>query len=292
MRVPFTSLRYRSVSPQTWGIFLYRNYPRGFRHMFFSARLPRGGNCFICRTNTLVGLENLPSGGHLVAAPYVSATQAARPARGLGTPLENERVDGDVGLDVKWTPDADNALDFTLNPDFSQVEADTAQISANERFALSYPKKRPFFLEGVELFSTPLRAVHTRAITSPRGGGRATGKMRGVGYTVLIADDEGGGSVIIPGPNGSITAPQAFSSTVLVGRAKRSFGSSFAGLLVTGRGTREGGGSSWLLGPDVLWRPSTADAISAQWLFSTTQTPRRGDLFSGWTGNSDGERPT
>jgi hypothetical protein len=165
MRVPFTTLRYRNVDPQTWG-------------------------------------------------------------------FENESVKGDVGLDVKWTPDADNALDFTVNPDFSQVEADTAQISANERFALSYPERRPFFLEGVELFSTPLRAVYTRAITSPRGGGRATGKMRGVGYTVLVSDDEGGVSVVIPGPNGSTTAPQAFSSTVLVGRAKRSFGSSVAGLLV------------------------------------------------------------
>ena len=284
MRVPFTSLRYRNVDPQTWGIFLYRNYPRGFRHMFFSTRLPRGGNCFICRTNTLVGLERLPGGGHLVAAPYVAGSQTARPSRGLGTPLENENLKGDAGLDVKWTPDADNALDFTLNPDFSQVEADTAQISANERFALSYPEKRPFFLEGVELFSTPLRAVYTRAITSPRGGGRATGKMAGVGYTVLVSDDEGGGSVIIPGPNGSTTAPQAFSSTVLVGRAKRSFGSSFAGLLVTGREGHGGNGSNWSVGPDLLWRPSTADAITAQWLFSATRTPRREDLFSGWNG--------
>ena len=284
MRVPFTSLRYRDVTPQTWGVFLYRNYPRGFRHMFFSAQIPRGGNCFVCRTNTLVGLENLPSGGHLVAAPYVSANQAARPSGGLGSRLENDRVNGDAGLDVKWTPDADNALDFTLNPDFSQVEADTAQISANERFALSYPEKRPFFLEGVELFSTPLRAVYTRAITSPRWGGRATGKVGGVGYTMLVADDEGGGSVIIPGPNGSTTAPQGFSSTVLVGRAKRSFNSGNVGLLVTGREGRDGGGSSWLIGPDVLWRPTTADAITAQWVFSTTRTPRREDLYTGWTG--------
>ena len=164
------------------------------------------------------------------------------------------------------------------------MEADTAQISANERFALSFPEKRPFFLEGVELFSTPLRAVYTRAITSPRWGGRATGKVGGVGYTMLVADDEGGGSVIIPGPNGSITAPQGFSSTVLVGRAKRSFGSSFAGLLVTGRESRDGGGSSWLIGPDLLWRPTTADAITAQWVFSATRTPRREDLFSGWIG--------
>jgi hypothetical protein len=286
LRVPFSSLRYRDVNPQTWGIFLYRNYPRGFRYQYFSAPLPRGGNCFICRTNTLIGLENLPSGGHLVAAPYVSAGQAGRPSGSLGTALTNDPVDTDIGLDLKWTPDADNALDFTLKPDFSQVESDTAQISANERFALSFPEKRPFFLEGVELFSTPLRAVHTRAITSPRWGARATGKLQGVGYTVLVADDEGGGSVILPGPDGSTTAPQAFSSTVIVGRAKRGFGRNFVSLLATGREARDHGGSSWLIGPDVQWRPSTFDILSGQWVFSRTLTPNRPDLSPAWSGET------
>jgi uncharacterized protein DUF5916 len=170
------------VQPQTWGILLYRNYPRAFRYQFFSAKLPRGGNCFICRANTLVGLEGLPSGGHIVAAPYVSASETGSPASGLGSPLVNGPVKPQVGLDVKWTPNADNAVDFTVNPDFSQVEADTAQIFANERFALSFPEKRPFFLEGVELFSTPMRAVYTRTITSPRWGARATGKAYGRVY--------------------------------------------------------------------------------------------------------------
>ena len=62
-----------------------------------------------------------------------------------------------------------------MNPDFSQIESDVAQIGANERFALFFPEKRPFFLEGVELFSTPIQAVYTRTITSPRWGVRATG---------------------------------------------------------------------------------------------------------------------
>jgi hypothetical protein len=68
---------------------------------------------------------------------------------------------------VKYTPNADNAIDFTINPDFSQVESDTAQISANERFALFFPEKRPFFLEGADLFQTPIQAVYTRTITAP-----------------------------------------------------------------------------------------------------------------------------
>jgi hypothetical protein len=286
MRVPFSSLRYRNLDPQTWGILLYRNYPRAFRYQFFSARLPRGGNCFICRANTLLGLEGLPSGGHVIAAPYATATQSARPATGPGSPLVDEPLDSHVGADVKWTPNADNAVDLTVKPDFSQVEADTAQITANERFALSYAEKRPFFLEGVELLSTPMRAVYTRTITAPRWGSRATGKQHGLSYTLLVSDDAGGGTVIIPGPNGSTFAPQEFASTVVVGRVKRALGRSFVGVLVTDREGHEGSGYNRVIGPDFQWRPTTDDAVTGQLLYSGSSTPNRPDLSPSWNGSS------
>src|SRR5262249_60379265 len=129
------------------------------------------GNCFVCRSNVLVGLEHLPSGGHLVAAPYVSASQTAQPRGDLGSPLVSDRVKSHLGLDVKFVPSADNAVDLTVKPDFSQVEADVAQISANERFELFYPVKRPFFLQGVDLFQTPIKAVSS--LTSPAPSMRA-----------------------------------------------------------------------------------------------------------------------
>src|SRR6185295_3417393 len=184
---------------------------------------------------TLVGLEGLPSGGHVVAAPYVSASSEARPEGAPGSPLAaaDARVRG--GLDVKWTPNADNALDFTVKPDFSQIESDTAQISTNERFALFFPEKRTFFLEGVELLSTPIQAAYTRTITAPRWGSRLTGKAGGVNYTALFADDAGGGSLVIPGSDSSSVVPQASGSYALIARAKRDIGRSFVSMLVTDR---------------------------------------------------------
>ena len=286
IRIPFSSLRYRNADAQTWGILLYRNYPRDRHYQFFSATLPRGGACFICHSNTLDGLEHLPSGGHVVAAPYVSASGEARPRDGLGTPLSADRVKPHVGLDVKWTPNADNAVDLTVKPDFSQVESDTAQISANERFALFFPEKRPFFLEGVDLFQTPIQAVYTRTITAPRWGGRLTGKSRGVRYTALVADDAGGGSVILPGSNGSDFATQEFGSTVFVGRAKRELGLSFVGALVTDREAHDGNGHNRVIGPDFQWRPNGGDAITGQLLYSSTRTPVRADLATEWTGQT------
>jgi Domain of unknown function (DUF5916)/Carbohydrate family 9 binding domain-like len=287
MRIPFSSLRYLNTNPQTWGVILFRNYPRGYRYQITSAKLPRGGNCLVCRENLLMGLEGLPGGGHLVAAPYASASQASR-ARDdvLGAPLVSEDVKPHIGLDLKYTPNANTAVDLTLKPDFSQVESDTAQISANERFALSFPEKRPFFLESADLFQTPLQAVYTRTITSPNWGGRVTGKQGGVRYTVLVADDEGGGSAIVPGPNESSFADQDFGSTVFVARAKRDFGLSFVSVLATDRENRNGEGHSRLVGPDFQWRPSSADVVTGQLLYSESQTPNRPSVADEWDGRS------
>ena len=292
IRVPFSSLRYRQADPQTWGILLYRNYPRDRHYQFFSAKLPRGGNCFVCRSNVLDGLERLPRGGHLVVAPYVSASESARPREELGSPLVNDPIKPHAGVDVKYTPNADNAIDFTVKPDFSQVESDTAQISVNERFALFFPEKRPFFLEGADLFQTPVQAVYTRTISSPDWGGRLTGKEKGMRYTLLVAEDNGGGSIIIPGPNGSDLATQDFGSTSFIARVKREIGLSFVGLLFTDRESHSGdgtpddppGGHNRVFGPDFQWRPSGSDYVTGQLLYSGSQTPVRPDLAAEWTG--------
>ena len=284
MRIPLTSIRYPKGDPQTWGLMLYRNYPRDFRYQIFDVKLPRGGNCFVCRSREWTNITGLPGGGHIVVAPYVSASQTGSPESGEpGTEFHNEPIEGEAGLDVKWTPNADTALDVTVNPDFSQIESDVAQISANERFALFFPEKRPFFLEGVDLLETPILAVYTRTITSPRWGARATGKLGATAYTVLVTDDRGGGSVIIPGPQSSELADQDFSSLDVIARARHDVGRSFAGLLFTDREV-EGGGYNRVLGPDFQWRPSEADQVTGQFLYGSTQTPDRPDLADEWDG--------
>src|SRR6185436_17478190 len=103
----------------------------------------------------ITGLQGLPAGDHYVIAPYLTANQLGQPRDGLGSDLVTRPVGTDAGLDVKWNPSADMAVDATINPDFSQIESDVAVISTNERFAIFLPEKRPFFLEGIELFTTP-----------------------------------------------------------------------------------------------------------------------------------------
>jgi Domain of unknown function (DUF5916)/Carbohydrate family 9 binding domain-like len=285
MRIPFSTLRFKRGAPQEWGIIMLRNYPRTYRHQIASLPIPRGSNCTVCHASKLTDLQGLPAGGHLVVAPYASASETARPRDGVpDAPLTNGSVHGRAGFDVKYNPNADIAIDATVKPDFSQIESDTAQISANERFALFFPEKRPFFLEGVDLLQTPLQAVYTRTITAPTWGGRITGQEAGVRYTAFVAEDAGGGIVIIPGANDSSAAPQDFSSTVFVGRAKKDIGRSFIGALMADREGRSLDNHNRVFGPDFEWRPSAADVIRGQWLFSDTRTPDRPDLADEWDG--------
>jgi hypothetical protein len=272
IRIPFASLRYPKGNPQTWGVMLYRNYPRDRRYQMFTARLPRDSNCFICNEQPLEGLSDLPHGGNWVIAPYGVAHQDSAPRGDLGTDLVNPAPTYDAGVDTKWTPNAGTTVDLTINPDFSQVESDVAQITANERFALFYPEKRPFFLEGVDLLSTPVQAVYTRTITAPSWGARATGKVGDTSYTALVTHDDGGGTVIIPGPTSSSFAPQDFESTVAIGRVRHDVGQSFVSGLFTDREV-EGGGHNRVIGPDFQWRPKTGEALTGQILYSDTRTP-------------------
>ncbi len=281
-RIPLSSLRYPKTDPQSWGVLIWRNYPRDFRYAIYSSPLPRGGNCVICLAAALDGISGLPRSSHLVLAPYLSASNLAE-APEPGAPLGEGTSDADGGLDLKWQPSAEMAIDATLNPDFSQIEADLAQIAVNNRFALFYPEKRPFFLEGVDLFDTPIQLVYTRTITSPRFGLRTTGKLGSSSYTLLLTQDRGGGSVVLPGSTFSDLAPQDFRSVVGVVRLRRDFGGSFLGVTYTGREI-EHGGHNRVVGPDFQWRPGQNDQVTAQVLISDTETPERPNLASEWDG--------
>ncbi len=285
LRVPMSSLRYARTSPQSWGVILVRNYPRDNRYQIMSVPVPRGSTCLLCRETELTEIRGLPPGGHWVMAPYATGRERSHARGEPGTPFVDEPVAFEGGLDAKLTPDAGTAVDVTLNPDFSQVESDVAQVSENQRFALFYPEKRPFFLEGVELLQTPIQAVYTRTITSPRWGTRITGSQDGAAYTLLLTQDRGGGSVVMPGPQASELLPQTTGSTVSIGRVRRDFGRSYLGFLLTDR-ENDGAGYNRVFGPDFQWNPNDRHQITGQYLFGLTRNPDRPDLNPEWDGRT------
>jgi hypothetical protein len=295
MRIPFSTLRYSNTDPQTWGIVFFRSLPRQFRYQIASNPGPRDSSCFMCHEIKLDGLEGLPHGAHLIAAPYATFTEKGVPRNGQpGGSFVNKPIRADAGGDVKFIPSENTAFDATINPDFSQIESDVAQIAADARFALFYPEKRPFFMEQSQLFNTPIQAVYTRTITSPRWGLRATGDLGGGNaYTALVGQDRGGGEVILPGPTGSSTASQDFGSFFGIGRIQHAFPDrSYVSLLATDRenGGGSGGGHNRVVGPDFQWTPNGQDQVLGQLLVSDTQVPDRPDLAPEWTGRSFSSR--
>ena len=82
-----------------------------------------------------------------------------------------------------------------MNPDFAQVEADQLVVTTNQRFPIFFPEKRPFFLEGIDIFRTPILAVHTRAIVDPDIAIKLSGKQGRNTFGLMVASDNGPGNL-------------------------------------------------------------------------------------------------
>jgi hypothetical protein len=108
--------------------------------------------------------------------------------------LVNGAVKFDPGLTGKFSITPTVTLDFAVNPDFAQVESDQLVVTANQRFPIFFEEKRPFFLEGIDIFDTPLNALNTRAIIDPDYAVKLTGKRGRNSFGVLVASDNAPGN--------------------------------------------------------------------------------------------------
>ncbi|MDH5468359.1 MAG: carbohydrate binding family 9 domain-containing protein [Candidatus Aminicenantes bacterium] len=175
--IPFNQLRFpKSSEAQTWGFEAERSYPRSVRHRMTSHKRRRDVSCILCQFNKLTGFVGMSTGLNIEIDPTLTASRTdARDPFPAGS-LQTGDEEVDPGITVRWGITPNLILNATAYPDFSQVEADVAQLEVNTRFALFYPEKRPFFLEGADFFLTPIQAVFTRTVADPAGGFKFTGK--------------------------------------------------------------------------------------------------------------------
>jgi hypothetical protein len=187
IRVPFRSLRYPGGGPQTWGFNVTRVVKRtGYTDTWTDVR--RANASFLGQEGAIGGLHDMRHGVTVEAQPFVTATANGNLNSASGKFIR-EDVNPDAGLNLRLGFSS-YALDATANPDFSQVESDQGQVTVNERFALFFPEKRPFFLEGIELFGSPQTLVYTRRIVNPKAGAKLTGKFGQLGVAHLTAVDQ------------------------------------------------------------------------------------------------------
>jgi Domain of unknown function (DUF5916) len=284
LRIPFATLRFAEpepgVTPRPWRFMLARRLPREQFHLALSVDLPRGSPSFIDQLQTLEGVTLPQSHNFLTLRPSLTLRQTRIPdAQGLIVREQHQ----EAGLDLKWRPRAELVIDATIKPDFSQVALDIPQLTGNTSFALYLPEKRPFFFESADLLRSPTDALYTRSITRPRGGLRATWRSPGWSGTALVADDQGGGSVLLPGPYGTDAADQP-GSRVLIARGQRRGGPdgwTLGGLLAS-RQYEDDRGANHVAGADVDGSFGEGWRMRAQVLASqTTARPVAGELREG-----------
>jgi hypothetical protein len=239
VRIPFKSLRYQDVTTQSWGLHVVRRV-QSTGHEDSWAPALRSAASFLTQGGTLTGLTDLRRGLVLDLGPVATS-----------------RIDGAAGRDA-WTYDADApafggnlrwgvtpnlTLNATINPDFSQVEADASQFQFDPRSALFFAEKRPFFLDGIEFFSTPNNLVYSRRIAEPLVAAKLTGKLSGTSIAVLSAVDAA---------SQSLDGSHPFYNLVRVQRDLG--GQSRAGVVYTDR--IDGGTSNRVAGADarIVWR--------------------------------------
>lgn len=237
IRVPFKSLRYQSADVQTWGFNIIRKVQHaGAEDSWTPAR--RDAASFLAQGGTLTGLTEMRRG--LVVDITPELTQGWDGAEGTDG-WEYTARDWNLGGTVRWGVTENLTLNGTVKPDFSQVEADAFQIQFDPRVQNFYAERRPFFLDGLELFNAPNNLIYTRTIVQPDGAAKLTGKVAGTDLGIIAGVD---------GQDFSLTGDE--HPWVFMARIQRDMGqSSRLGFVYTAR--REDAGTNQVAGVDGRW---------------------------------------
>jgi Domain of unknown function (DUF5916)/Carbohydrate family 9 binding domain-like len=272
--IPFRELRFpRGSEPQTWGLEFFRSYPRDVRYRISSRSTDRAKDCILCQENKVEGFNGMAAGKNLELDPTLTAerSDAQSPDAFPNGDLAHGKTKTEAGLSARWGLSPNVTLSAALHPDFSQVEADAAQLAINTRFALFYPEKRPFFLEGADLFLTPLQAVFTRTVADPDWGVKLNAREARDSYGLFVNRDSLN-NLIFPSNQGSGAASLDETVTSGVFRYRRDIGERSAlGVLYTDREADDY--HNRVGGLDGFFRFTPSDTLRFQVLGSDTLYP-------------------
>lgn len=197
--IPFKSLRYEAGKGKQWGIHLFRRVKYNNNELISWMRGDRSTSGSLNKAGHITGLEGIETTRQLEINPSFTVSESGRRTRYTfnGNPAGryvNDGIKGDFGMTVKFSLTPTITLDFAYNPDFAQVEADAPVTTANQRFPIFFSEKRPFFLERIDIFQTPMNIVNTRAIIDPDIAAKITGRRGKNTFGVLYASDNAPGN--------------------------------------------------------------------------------------------------
>ncbi len=192
--IPFKSLRYQAGPGRQWGLHVQRWIARKAENVSWQP-LGRDAPSLLTQMGGLGGLDDVGGGPALDLIPTLTSVLTGTPRAGGGL---SHVGDVDPAVTMNWAVTPTMTISATMNPDFSQIEADVPQIDVNQRFPLRYAERRPFFLEGGQYFRSVgnLNFVETRQIVDPDWGAKLTGKAGPNTYAVLAGGDAAPGRAI------------------------------------------------------------------------------------------------
>jgi len=271
--IPYNILNFKSDGQQKkWAIELVRTYPRDTKLRISHVPLNRDNPCWLCQYPEAIGFENAKIGQNIRLTPTISANR--NDTRDVyadnNDPSGDWKSTNDVaaGLDLRWGINANNLFNATVNPDFSTVESDSAQLNVNTNFALLYDEKRAFFLDNSDYFSSDFNLVYTRNIAEPDYGAKLTGRVDKHSYGLFITNDSKT-NILLPGNLNSriTTLNKENNSSVL--RYRYDFDEDLTlGTIATLRSADDY--HNYVVGIDARYRLSESNALKAQWLNSDT----------------------
>lgn len=260
VRIPLKSIRYTHGDVVRMAVFFERTIARRGEHGSYPHLDPARGYAFLPQMAFLEyeGVKR-PLVLELLPAFTYAQTRVREEDRLVKRPDARE-----WSLTAKYGITPSLILDATVNPDFSQVEADAGQIDANLRFGLFFAEKRPFFLEGSENYNVagttfgPLQTVvHTRTIQDPRWGAKLSGKLR-PDDTVAVLAAVDAPSAPPQAPPGTPDPPSAQVSVLRYRLTTREDG--YLGAFFTARD--QDGRRNRVYGPDGQARLGPSDMLS------------------------------
>ena len=265
MAIPFESLRFPDREVQSWNINFWITHPRESRNTYSWAGIDRDDPCWLCQAGTAEGITGATPAGKLELLPAFTGSQSASlPSfENPGVGLDNSRLTTDPSFGAKYRFSSNLIADVAVNPDFSQIESDAAQIDVNSTFALFFPERRPFFQEGSDLFNTPgQQTVYTRSINNPVAAAKVTGRAGQTSYSYVGGLDEDS-PIILPFEEQSrfVQAGESYSNLL---RVKQNFGTnSYVGGLITDRRFTDSNGAGSTFGVDASTTRTVVEAAPA-----------------------------
>ena len=291
LKIPFSVLQFKNAPEMTWKILLFRStYTDSNRSGNLNFPIDLNNPYLPCQTPTSLTLKNIESKNRVSLLPYVYGGLSGE---GDSNGFAYEKPQGTVGLSGLFDLNNTTSLEYAINPDFSQVEADVSRITANNTFAIFFQERRPYFNEGNDIIETELNTVYTRSVNKPLLSTKLISQGENQRFYWLTAFDEAS-PYLLAGENRSYFGEgKAAFSNIFRYKINYEHGSNL-GFLTTNRIFRDGG-YGHTLGIDGLLRFKKSYTASFEYNRSIILEPQadwieENDRIGDFSTTLDGEK--